>query len=220
MKLPIDAVLFDMDGVLADSEQFICRAAIAMFAEHGITAEPEDFLPFVGAGENAYLGGVAAKYDFPIEIERDKKRTYELYLEVIKGQMRSLPGVEQTIRACKQLGLRIAVATSADEIKMTATLSEIGLPVSIFDATVNGLEVELKKPHPDIYLEAAKRLGTDPKRCMVIEDAVNGIQAAKAAGAYCTALTTSFPADLLTGADWIIKDLSCFDEALQGLSRL
>lgn len=219
MKTKIEAVLFDMDGVLADSEPFICKAAVAMFAEHGLEVKEEDFLPFVGAGENAYLGGVAAKYSFPIDIERDKKRTYELYLQVIQGELKALPGVESCIRACKRQGWKIAVATSADEVKMTANLAEIGLPLAIFDATVNGLEVERKKPQPDIYLKAASLLGVDPSRCIVIEDAVNGIEAAKAAGAYCVALTTSFEEELLKEADLIIRDLSCFDEVLRALGE-
>ena len=70
------AVIFDMDGVLVDSEEFICRAARAMFREHGVEAAPADFLPIVGAGETRYLGGVAEKHGFPTNIERDKARTY------------------------------------------------------------------------------------------------------------------------------------------------
>ncbi len=214
MKRTIHAVLFDMDGVLVDSEPFICKAAVMMFAEHGVIVEEDDFLPFVGAGENAYLGGVAKKHSFPIDIERDKKRTYEIYLEIIKGNIEALPGVESCIRICKQKGLKIAVATSADKVKMTANLSEIGLPLTIFDATVNGLDVERKKPFPDIYEYAASLIEADPKKCLVIEDAVNGIEAGKAAGSVCIGLTTSFDAKLLKKADFIIKDLSEFDTVI------
>ncbi len=214
MRNDIEAVLFDMDGVLVDSEAFICRAAVMMFAEHGVIVQEEDFLPFVGAGENAYLGGVAKQYGFPIDIERDKKRTYDIYLEIIKGELQPLPGVEDCIRECKKRGWKIAVATSADKVKMEANLSEIGLPLSIFDATVNGLDVERKKPYPDIYEYAASLIGADPKKSIVIEDAVNGIQAAKVAGASCIALTTSFADELLSEADVIVKDLSEFGLAL------
>ncbi len=63
----IRAVLFDMDGVLADSEKYICRAAIMMFAELGVKVEPEDFEPFIGTGENRYIGGVAEKYCITVE---------------------------------------------------------------------------------------------------------------------------------------------------------
>ena len=78
-------VLFDMDGVLVDSEVFICRAACMMFEESGLKVRPEDFLPFVGTGENRYLGGVAEKYGFAIEINEAKERTYDIYLEIIRG---------------------------------------------------------------------------------------------------------------------------------------
>ncbi len=215
MRRTIEAVLFDMDGVLADSEPFICRAAMAMFAEHGVIVREEDFLPFVGAGENAYLGGVAAQYGFAIDIERDKKRTYELYLEVIKGELKALPGVGSCLRICKDRGWKVAVATSADEVKMKANLAEIGLPLSLFDATVNGLQVERKKPFPDIYQFAAAQIGVDPHQCLVVEDAVNGIEAAQAAGAFCVALTTSFNEELLGNADMIISDLSQFTKVIE-----
>ena len=71
----IEAVLFDMDGVLVDSEAYIRQAAMAMFAEKGHPVLPEDFLQFTGMGENRYLGGVAEKYSIPFDLEKDKART-------------------------------------------------------------------------------------------------------------------------------------------------
>ena len=144
----IKGVIFDMDGVIVDSEKFICKAAMNMFAEHNVHVKPDDFLPFVGAGENRYLGGVAEKYGFPIDIERDKARTYAIYSEIIKGEIEPLPGVKEFIKRCREKGLKLALATSADEVKMVANLTEIGVPPETFDATVNGLEVDKKKPHP------------------------------------------------------------------------
>ena len=79
----IKGVLFDMDGVLVDSEEFICRAAVLMFKEKGLEVQAEDFIPFVGMGEDRYLGGVAEKYNFVIEIEEIKSRTYEIYGNII-----------------------------------------------------------------------------------------------------------------------------------------
>ncbi len=204
-------VVFDMDGVLCDSEPFICEAATRMFAErHGLTVCREDFVPFVGAGENRYLGGVAEKYGVQLDLESDKKRTYDLYLQIIRGRLQPLAGVREFLADCRQLGMRAAVATSADEVKMRGNLAEIGLPVEMFDVTVNGLEVVHKKPHPEIFLLAIKRLGLPPGDCLVVEDAPNGIHAGKAAGAKCLGLTTSFTAaDLVAaGADWIASDLA------------
>jgi beta-phosphoglucomutase len=204
-------VIFDMDGVLCDSERFICEAAIRMLRQrHGVDAKPEDFIPFVGTGENRYLGGVAEKYGVKLDLEADKKLTYDLYLEIIRGRLPPLPGVKEFIAECRRHGLKLAVATSADHVKMAGNLKEIGVPAEAFDATVNGLEVTHKKPHPEIFLAAARRLGLDPKACLVVEDAVTGIRAGKAAGARCLGLTTSFPAaDLIAaGADWTCPNLA------------
>ena len=77
----IEAVIFDMDGVLTDSEPLITEAAVAMFQEKGLAVQPEDFRPFVGTGEDRYIGGVAEKYNFPLDIAAAKKRAYEIYLE-------------------------------------------------------------------------------------------------------------------------------------------
>ncbi|MFB3892828.1 MAG: HAD-IA family hydrolase [Phycisphaerae bacterium] len=204
-------IIFDMDGVLCDSEPFICEAACRMFAErHGVTVKPEDFIPFVGAGENRYIGGVAEKYGIALDLARDKARTYEIYLDIIKGRLRPLAGAREFIADCRRRGLKLAVATSADRVKMEGNLREIGLPVSTFDTTVNGLEIERKKPFPDIFRLAARRLGLPNSECLVVEDAPNGIQAAKAAGSRCLGLTTSFDEKALraAGADWTAKDLA------------
>jgi len=203
----IEAVLFDMDGVLVDSEEFICMAAILMFQDKGLMVNKEDFIPFIGMGENRYLGGVAEKYGFPFDVETDKSRTYEIYRGITMGLLKPLPGVYNFIRKCKDKNLKIAVATSADEIKMLINLHEIGLPIATFDATVNGLEVGRKKPFPDIYLEAAKRLNVDPTNCLVVEDAISGEQAGKAAGCKVLAITGSFAAEEFLLADWKTADL-------------
>jgi beta-phosphoglucomutase len=204
----LKAVLFDMDGVLVDSEEFICKAAIEMFREKGLIVKPEDFIPFVGTGENRYIGGVAEKYNFPVDIQEVKKRTYEIYRTLVRNKLRPLPGVKEFINSCKDRKLKIAVATSADEVKMRINLMEIGLPVETFDTTVNGLQIERKKPFPDIYLKAAELLGVPPENCLVVEDAPSGIKAARAAGMKCLAVMSSFEEEELKGADWIVKDLA------------
>ncbi len=207
-KQPLQAIIFDMDGVLVDSEAFICKAACMMFAERGLTVQPEDFLPFVGTGENRYIGGVAEKYNFPVNIDEVKKRTYDIYLDIIKGALQPLPGVHDFVDRSKAAGLKVAVASSADHRKVIGNLTEINLPANTFDAVVVGEDVEHKKPAPDIFLLAAEKLGVPPTNCLVVEDAVTGVAAAKAAGAQCLALTTSFTKDELTGADAWAPDLA------------
>lgn len=206
------AVIFDMDGVLMDSEWLIAEAGRLMFAEtHGVSVAHDDFKPFVGFGENRFLGGVAAKYGIAaFDVERDKARTYEIYCEIVKGKLTELPGAAAFVGACRKRGLKTALATSTDKVKMLASLHEIGLDHGEFDAMVNGLDVERRKPFPDIFLKAAELIGVSPENCWVVEDAIAGVQAAKAAGMRCLALLTTFPEAELkaAGADRIEPNLA------------
>lgn len=211
----IRGVLFDMDGVLVDSEHFICSAAVTMFSEMGHSVKREDFRQFAGTGENRYLGGVAELYGIPMDIERAKERTYEIYGTIVKGNLLPLPGAVEFVERCRREGFLLALATSADRIKMEINLIEAGIPPETFNAIITGLDVVNKKPSPDIYLKAAQKLGLDPAECLVVEDAVSGVKAGKAAGCRCLAVTTSFSAGELYEADWICSSLSDVpDEAL------
>src|SRR5512147_3007777 len=96
----IRAVIFDMDGVLVDSEPLINAAAIAMFKEKGLVVQPDDFLPFVGAGEDRYIGGVAERYDFPLDLAAAKHRTYEIYLDLVPLRLEVFPGAYDFVLAC------------------------------------------------------------------------------------------------------------------------
>lgn len=190
-----------MDGVLIDSEPFIRAAAIGMFAEKGLTVQPEDFMPFTGAGEDRFIGGVAEKYGFTLDLEPDKARTYELYGEIVRGKLHPLPGVHEFIEKARKRGLKLAVASAADRVKVEINLREIGISRDMFDAVVTGSDVTHKKPDPEIFLTAAKKMGVDAANCLVCEDAVNGVMAANAAGMRCLGITTSFSPEEL-GADW------------------
>jgi HAD superfamily hydrolase (TIGR01509 family) len=204
----IKGVLFDMDGVLVDSERFIAKAATMMFEELGVKVKPEDFHPFVGTGENRYLGGVAEKYGKKVDLPVVKARTYEIFGEIARNNLFPLPGAGEFIERCRSKGLRMALATSADKVKMIVNLTEIGLPPETFDSIITGEDVVNKKPSPDIYLKAAENLGLKPGECLVVEDAVSGIRSGKSAGCRCLAVTTSFTSDALHEADWIYASLS------------
>ncbi len=197
--MPTTGILFDMDGVLIDSEPVICAAAIRALAEFGVTARPEDFLPFVGAGEDRFVGGVAELHG-KVFVPAMKHRTYHWYLQLLPAQGRPFPGVHERLEELRRRGLRLAIASSADRIKVEANLHTTGLPPAWFGAVLTGDDVTRKKPEPDIYLAAARALGLAPAACCVVEDAVNGVLAAKRAGMRCVAVATSFPAAALTAA--------------------
>jgi beta-phosphoglucomutase len=210
-KPNFQAALFDMDGVLVDSEDLIARAASTMFREwYGVEVPREAFLPYVGAGENRYIGDVAR--DFGIEgfdLPAAKVRTYQHYDEFASNFLKVLPGAMEYPLACRRDGLKIALASAADYAKVAINLRVLGISADFFDAIITGSEIERKKPFPDIYLLAASRVGADPARCLVIEDAVNGILAGVAAGSSCLGLTTSFDEKELkaAGARWCARDL-------------
>jgi beta-phosphoglucomutase len=213
----VKAFIFDMDGVLCDSEEIMAAAGCRMFKErHGVTVFPADFVPFVGTGEDRYLGGVATKYGVSLNMPSDKEEAYRLYGEIAQNELKPIPGVIRFLHAASEKGLRLAVATSADLVKVEINLAAIGVPDSLFAARVTGSQIENKKPAPDIFLKAAQLLGFAPDECIVFEDAVNGVQAAKAAGMRCVGITSSFPAEVLmaNGANWTAPDFNSLSDIL------
>jgi len=202
-------IIFDNDGVLVDSEPVINAAAIRGLSEYGVDARPEDFLPFVGAGEDRYIGGVAEKYGLTYRPEM-KERVQEIYYDLIEDRLKPHGGALELLDRVSSLPGKTALASSSDHEKIRASLDAAGIPVDAFDLIVSGEEVPHKKPSPDIYLETARRIGAEPSHCVVIEDAINGVQAAKAAGMVCVAVTNSFSGERLkeAGADYIVSGLS------------
>jgi beta-phosphoglucomutase len=205
------AVIFDMDGVLVDSEPVIEAAAIKGLSEFGVEAKPEDFIPFIGAGEDKYIGGVAEKYGVPFRLEM-KARVYSIYLDMVPGKLKIYNGARELLFKLKEAGWKVALASSADKIKIEANLRVAEIPTSVFDAIICGEDVVKKKPFPEIYLKAAEKIHISPEDCIVVEDALNGIQAAIAAGMRCIAVKTSFAEEKLKkeGPDYICRDI---DEA-------
>lgn len=208
-------VIFDMDGVLVDSEPLISRAAVDMYHELGHTqVRGTDFLPFVGAGEDRYLAGVAERHAIDIDVAAAKARTYAIYLERYVTTLRPYTGARELVERCRAHGARVAVASATDHIRLVANLAAAELPVERWDAAVWGEEVVNKKPAPDAFLLAAQRLGLAPSVCVVIEDSRHGVAAAAAAGMRCVAVAQTFPAAELAAADCVrdaIADIT-FDD--------
>ena len=121
-------VIFDMDGVLVDSEPVITEAAILGLREYGVQAVPEDFIPFVGTGEDRFIGGVAEKYGVRYKPEM-KKRVYTIYLEIVQDKIKIFEGVHELLRKLRDMGIRFAVGSSADRIKVDANLKAAGIPM-------------------------------------------------------------------------------------------
>ncbi|KAE9615930.1 putative transcription factor WD40-like family [Lupinus albus] len=199
----VSAVLFDMDGVLCNSEEASRRAAVDVFAEIGVYVTVDDFVPFTGTGEANFLGGVASvKGVKGFDTEAAKKRFFEIYLDKYAKPDSGIgfPGAFELISQCKNKGLKVAVASSADRIKVDANLAAAALPLSMFDVIVTADAFENLKPAPDIFLAASSFLNVPPSECIVIEDALAGVQAAKAAQMRCIAVRTTLTDEVLESA--------------------
>ena len=201
-------ILFDCDGVLVDSEPALAQIAALALRDFGADASPEDFKPYIGMGEDMYLGQVSAKYGVVFNAAI-KDHVYEKYKELASQFVRPFEGTRDLLLLLKASGFKIAVASSADMIKVSTNLDLLDMPDGFFDAVITGSDIERKKPFPDIYLLAASRCGLEPGRCYVVEDAVSGIQAGKSAGMTCIGFTSAHTKEELVnaGANIIIDDI-------------
>ena len=145
------AVLFDMDGVLIDSEEYMAKTGVRALKKYGIDAKESDFAEFVGCGENRYVGGVAEKYGVPYRTEM-KDYLYACYGEHVKEEANIPDGVLDVLHTLRTRGYRLAVCSSADRIKVLMNLSAIGAEESLFDQLVTGTDIKNPKPDPEIYL--------------------------------------------------------------------
>ncbi|KAK4424523.1 protein SUPPRESSOR OF QUENCHING 1, chloroplastic [Sesamum alatum] len=219
----VSAVLFDMDGVLCNSEELSRLAGVDVFKEMGVEVTVQDFVPFMGTGEANFLGGVASvKGVKGFNPEAAKKRFFEIYLDKYAKPESGIgfPGAYELIVQCKNKGLKVAVASSADRIKVDANLGAAGLQLSMFDAIVSADAFENLKPAPDIFLAASRILDVPTSECVVIEDALAGVQAAKSAKMRCIAVTTTLAEDTLqaAGPSLIRKEIGdiSLDDILNG----
>ncbi len=207
----IKAVILDVDGVIIDTEEANATASIQMFRElYNIEVKAQDFVPFIGTGSARYVQGVAEKYGIDIDVKKATKRREENFIKNL-DKLRLFPGVKNFIQLIRQAGLKIAIATSSDRSKFQAAFRQVGLLEQQFDIIVTGDEVKHTKPHPEIYLTTAKKLGLKPSTCLVIEDSTTGIEAARKAGAFAVAVTNTFSKKDFNKADLIVESLEELD---------
>ncbi|NSW57632.1 MAG: HAD family phosphatase [Armatimonadetes bacterium] len=205
------AMIFDVDGVVADTEALNARASVLMFKElYGVTVQAEDFRAFVGTGDERYVEGVAEKYGVSIDtvaaVERRKDNFFRLLRD---APLPAMAGVLELVQAGRESPeILLAIATSGNKDKQFPVIEGTGLRLDWFDAVITGDDVTRKKPDPQIYLVTAERLGIAPARCVVFEDAPAGVEAAKAAGMRCVAVTSSVDADQLRAADRVVTSLA------------
>ncbi len=210
-------LIFDVDGVIADTEAVNAGVSIKVFADlFGVEdVTREDFEAGLGRGAQEYVKAAARVHGMELTDEQVEEATQlrqEYFLDVLsKEPLPPFPGVLELMEeAMQREDFRVAIATSGTLEKSRAVLNAAKVPYQQM-VYISGNDVKNKKPDPELFLLATADIGIAPANCVVIEDAPNGIQAAKAAGARCIAVTNSADASRLQQADLICDSLEQID---------
>lgn len=202
-------ILFDLDGVLIDSGEAHFHAWRSLGEEIGTPFSRAFFQSTFGMHNNQLMPlWLGPNLDSEAS-RRYASRKEELFRDRVRqgGELKTLPGVPSFVLAAREAGFLCAVASSGPRLNVECALELLGLR-DLFHHVTTGDDVERGKPAPDVFLKAAAGLGLPPARSVVIEDAVPGVRAGRAAGCPVIALTTSWPADALEEAHLIVANLA------------
>ncbi len=213
----IRAILFDLDGLMVDSEPHSLASWRVILSSRGVTLNRKVSERMFGLRQIEAAQMLVEVYgltDQPSALGREKE---EYQIRHLDGQIKPMPGLFELLNEIDRRELRTAVASSGARPYVNAVLQAIGL-IERFRATVTGDDVVNGKPAPDVFLAAAHAVQTDPPHCLVLEDAPSGVQAAKAAGMRCVAVPNQHTRGLdLSSADVILPSLLAVREVLASL---
>lgn len=205
----IKAIIFDCDGTLFDSETPSYIAWQEVFDKYNIDFPIEEWVKCLGSSSKNFDGHTYLQTRVRKKIDKEGllKRRMQRKIELTNLQgLRE--GVQSYIRDAKKMGLKLGVASSSSKKWVDGHLTRLNIKDE-FDSIVCAEDVEFVKPHPDLYIESTKRLSSDPRKTIAIEDSPNGVSSAKAAGIFCVAVPNQLTAKLdLTHADLVLSSLS------------
>lgn len=229
MHRSLRAIIFDFNGVISDDEPIHLEVLRRVLAEEGIAMSDEDyFTKYLGRDDRlcftTALVDAGRPRPTPETLERLIARKASYYLEAISGGAPLFPGVADLIRRLSPV-YPLAIASGALRAEIEAVLAQSGLGEH-FRAVISSEDVSRSKPDPEIFLSALSSLNRtlalaqpiEPRECLVIEDSLSGIEAARRAGMRALAVTTSFPAHALAAADWVVESLDGFDPSSLALT--
>ncbi len=210
MPSPFYAVIFDLDGVLADSEPWWNQIDAKLLAEYGVSYRGEYHRNVLGVSYRLAVEFYKNAFHISASVEELMRRRGEIATDFFANRVSLFPSAKTTLEQLREMKLQLAVATSSVSASARPFLERTGIR-SLFSVVVTGDEVQQGKPHPEIYLRAAKKLGISPEACLVIEDALAGIASAKAAKMRVAAIPDKRfvdPREYENEADYVIGSLS------------
>jgi beta-phosphoglucomutase family hydrolase len=200
------AVLWDMDGVLVDTAELHYQTWKQTLSGFGIPFSRKLFNEFFGMNNEQTLTGILGRPPEPSFLQELSDNKEDKFRKSIHGQVVLYPGIRKMLQELQRAGARQAIASSAPQENIDVLVNELNM-ASFFQAIVSGCEIK-SKPDPATFLLAAERLGVNPQHCVVIEDALHGIEAARRAGMKCIAVATTHPVVLLSQADLVVESIN------------
>ena len=210
MPSPFYAVIFDLDGVLADSEPWWNQIDAKLLAEYGVSYRGEYHRNVLGVSYRLAVEFYKNAFHISASVEELMQRRGEIATDFFANRVDLFPFAKMTLAQLREMKLPLAVATSSVSASARPLLDRTGIR-SLFTVVITGDEVQQGKPHPDIYLRAAEKLGISPEACLVIEDSLAGIAAGKAANMRVAAIPDRRfvdPREYEKEANYVIGSLS------------
>lgn len=198
-------VLWDMDGVLVDTGEAHFQSWVDVLSEYDIPFSREFFRDTFGMNNAGILSILLGDKLTPELLAEIANRKEYLFREAVRGSAEPMPGVLPWLERLREAGFRQGIASSAPEANIDTLVDELELRAH-FDAIVSGVDLP-GKPEPFLFLQVADMLDVAPGHCIVVEDALAGVEAARRAGMKCIAVTTTSPASALGAADMIVDRL-------------
>jgi beta-phosphoglucomutase family hydrolase len=202
----LEAVIWDMDGVIADTAEFHYLAWKDVFAGKGVDLTRESFMRLFGQRPDTIVEAIMGDNVPPAEFNAINTAKQADFRRRAAGHIQALPGAVELIKSIHEHEVRQAIASSAPPENIEVVTGGLGIK-GCFQAIAYGYEVPEGKPSPQIFLLAAQKLGVKPSDCVVFEDAIAGVDGAKRAGMKCVAVTNSHPGGRLKKADLIVATL-------------
>ena len=183
----INGIIFDMDGLMVDSEPMQFRAINDALVPFGVKVEEPEFIDMVGRKAIENFRTIVQEYKLPISAEELNRKKTEAYLQRIKTELEVMPGFFAVLEMFERAGFTTAIASSSPKRDILEVLDILSL-TDRFGVIASGDEVKHGKPDPAIFLNALERLEGEAAQYLVLEDTAHGVNAAKAAGMYCIAV--------------------------------
>jgi beta-phosphoglucomutase family hydrolase len=184
----VKAVIFDMDGVISDTQKLHAEVESKLLARFGVVLSPEEITKrYAGVRTREFFSRLLEEQGAVFDIDQILEEKWEEMAILADDKVEEIPGSIALIKSLKAAKFPLAVASASNLRYVTTVLKKLGVD-DAFDSVVSGDMVQKGKPDPESFLLAATNLGISPEQCLVIEDGISGMEAARSAGMYCIGL--------------------------------